>query len=64
MPEISEICEFFSKPDGFKYTVVPGANGDIIIISGANISATSSATLSWLINTPGDLKIEIKKKES
>jgi len=62
MPEISEVCEFTTKPDGLKYTVAPGLNGDILIITGASIDAENSASLSWLINTPGNLHIEIKKE--
>lgn len=60
MPEISEKCEFIVKPEGVKYTVVP--DGDVLIITGAEIDAENSASLSWLINMPGNLKIKIKKE--
>jgi len=60
MPEIEETCEFTVQPKGIKYTVVP--DGDILIITGANIDANNSASLSWLINIPGNLHVEIKKE--
>lgn len=58
MPEIPEICEFEVAADQFLLTTK--TNGEHIEISGLSLSQDAVASLSWLINSNQQLKIEIK----
>lgn len=59
MAEISDTCEFIIKADHVKFTTQ--TNGDVVLITGVNLNAEQAASMAYLINQPGNLKIEIKK---
>ena len=48
MAEIDEECVFVAKADSIKFTTQ--TNGDMIVVSGLNLSKEQAASLAWLIN--------------
>ena len=62
MPEIDEECIFIAKADNVKFTTQ--TNGDIIIISGLNLTKEQAACFAWLINhTSKNVVFEVKLQE-
>ena len=61
MPELEEECIFTAETDKIKFTTQ--TNGDIIIISGLNMTKDQAGCFAWLVNHEGDLEFEVKPKE-
>jgi len=60
MPEVNENCEFLVCCDQAKFSTQ--TNGDVLLIRRINLNADQAASLAWLINQIGQLKVEIKKE--
>ena len=58
MPEY-EAAKFVVHPENL--TFLTKVNGDRLVFADISLDADTAATLARLINTPGDLKIELKK---
>ncbi|KKM82910.1 hypothetical protein LCGC14_1314670 [marine sediment metagenome] len=58
MPEIEDECIFIVQAD--QTTLSTKTNGDSIQIAGLHLNRQQAAALAYIINSPGDLKINIK----
>ena len=52
--------EFILKHDQCKFTTQ--TNGDILIMTGINLTPEKAAALAYLVNQPEHLKVKIKKE--
>jgi len=62
MAELEEECIFNADCDKIKLTTQ--TNGDIILISGLNLTREQAASLAWLINHEGGIIFEAKLQEA
>lgn len=58
MPEIESEVNFVVNTDQAKLTTQ--TNGDMLVITGLQLSREKAATLAWLVNSP-KMRVEIKE---
>jgi len=60
MPEIESELIIVTSSQNVQFNTQ--TNGDHVEIKGLHLTREQAATLAWLINNSGDLKIKIKEK--
>ena len=59
MPEIDSEVQFNVGPDQAKFTTQ--TNGDILILSGIDLTQSQAVTLAYLVNSNKTLRFEVKE---
>lgn len=61
--EIPDKCEFIVEKED-QAQLQTRTNGDTLIFSGVRLSRENATILAWLVNSPKQLKVELKSTDA